>query len=198
MADESKSFWSTLPGFFTGLAALITAITGLAIYFNPKPAEANRTYQTQGASYTSTETPRQNETEVSKPGDKKDEPTVPVVPPKPITKIEGVWSFVLHSDASNNTLNGKVTIQSNESKGENFFIGHIETDNKTQWNNFSSDLEGTFINNEIKFSRTTGVPNVSQLFELSFVSENKYTGTFHNAGDPSPAYKDNGTMVIER
>ena|SRR3989304_10092498 len=32
--DEEKSFWSTLPGILTGIAAIITAIAGLIIAFN--------------------------------------------------------------------------------------------------------------------------------------------------------------------
>jgi hypothetical protein len=37
MADEqgAKSFWQTIPGLFTGLATVLTAITGLVIALNP-------------------------------------------------------------------------------------------------------------------------------------------------------------------
>ena len=41
MADDdspqTKSWWSTLPGILTAVAALITAITGLYLAIGPKP-----------------------------------------------------------------------------------------------------------------------------------------------------------------
>ena len=41
MSDEKKSFWTTLPGIFTGIAAVITASTGLylALNFNNKGSD---------------------------------------------------------------------------------------------------------------------------------------------------------------
>jgi hypothetical protein len=38
MADDQKSFWTTLPGLFTGLAALISAAAGLIAVFNAHPS----------------------------------------------------------------------------------------------------------------------------------------------------------------
>lgn len=34
MSDQSKGFWSSIPGILTGIAALITAVTGLYIAIN--------------------------------------------------------------------------------------------------------------------------------------------------------------------
>jgi len=47
MPDE-KNFWTTIPGIITGLAAIVTAITGLIVALNGvglfnKPAAANKT-----------------------------------------------------------------------------------------------------------------------------------------------------------
>src|SRR5690242_11175011 len=33
--DKPQSWWTTLPGILTGLAAVITAVTGLILVFNP-------------------------------------------------------------------------------------------------------------------------------------------------------------------
>lgn len=33
--DKKQSFWMTLPGFLTGMAALLTAVTGLLVVFYP-------------------------------------------------------------------------------------------------------------------------------------------------------------------
>ncbi|NJD60656.1 MAG: hypothetical protein FIA98_14780 [Anaerolineae bacterium] len=35
MPDKKKSFWVTLPGILTGIAAVITAVTGLYVAFSP-------------------------------------------------------------------------------------------------------------------------------------------------------------------
>jgi len=37
---NKKSFWSTLPGILTSVAAVVTAITGLIVIFYPNPEEA--------------------------------------------------------------------------------------------------------------------------------------------------------------
>jgi PEGA domain len=39
MTDEKKSFWTTLPGILTGLAALITAVGGIILLLNHKPKD---------------------------------------------------------------------------------------------------------------------------------------------------------------
>jgi hypothetical protein len=46
--SEEKSFWKTLPGIITGIAAIITAITGLVVALNgtglfKKPAQTGKT-----------------------------------------------------------------------------------------------------------------------------------------------------------
>jgi len=41
MPDDAKSFWTSLPGILTGLAAVVTSVTGLFLATNggmPKPA----------------------------------------------------------------------------------------------------------------------------------------------------------------
>jgi len=43
MADQDSqrgSFWTSLPGILTGVAALVTAISGLAIWHNSSPSQA--------------------------------------------------------------------------------------------------------------------------------------------------------------
>jgi hypothetical protein len=38
MADEGKGFWQSMPGFLTGVAAVIAAVTGLMVAMKPTPA----------------------------------------------------------------------------------------------------------------------------------------------------------------
>lgn len=158
MAEESKSFWTTLPGILTGLAALITAIGGLMLIFNKSP---NSNHSSENS----------------------------------VSKIIGEWTFILHSDVTGITLKGTLTLNPDQGSGENNVIGRIETFN-TDWNNFSGDIKGIFINNELKLSRETGVENVIQYYDLFYYSASNLSGTFHNAGNNIEKYKDNGTFVI--
>ncbi len=43
MADEAKGFWSSIPGILTGIAAVITAMTGLYIATNNNTPEPPKT-----------------------------------------------------------------------------------------------------------------------------------------------------------
>ncbi|MBQ0720453.1 MAG: hypothetical protein KBT88_07820 [Gammaproteobacteria bacterium] len=43
MADKAKGFWSSIPGILTGIAALITATTGLYIAMNGSDAGTGKT-----------------------------------------------------------------------------------------------------------------------------------------------------------
>src|SRR5262245_47570300 len=53
MAKTSESWWTTLPGLLTGLAAVITAVTGLIVAYNrinPSLAEMTATPSTTASS----------------------------------------------------------------------------------------------------------------------------------------------------
>jgi hypothetical protein len=82
MPDE-KSFWTTVPGIITGLAAIVTAVTGLVVALNgaglfSKPAAAN------------------NASTQTKPGIKNEADSLPVKqaePQKPVEKFKPVFSM---------------------------------------------------------------------------------------------------------
>lgn len=82
MPDE-KNFWTTVPGIITGLAAIVTAITGLIVALNgaglfSKPAAANKA---------STETKQEVKKEADSLTGKKEEPQ------KPVEKFKAVFSM---------------------------------------------------------------------------------------------------------
>lgn len=161
MEEKHKSFWTTLPGTLTGLAALITAIGGIFLIQRDGQKENN--------------------------GNR-----------SPLAKIEGAWTFTWHSTLTGNSLKGTLVLQPDEGSGINSVKGHMETFN-SDWQNFSSDVVGTFLNNELKLYRETGIQNVTQLYDLIYYSQNKISGTFHNKnGTNMPGYEDNGTLELAR
>lgn len=161
--QESKSFWHTLPGILTGIAAVISAIVGLLIYLNNRPVEQNLHSQ--------------------KPND-------------PTHNINGDWNFIWHSDITDITLKGVLNLHSDKNQDNNSITGHIQTYN-TDWNNFSGDIKGRFENNQLKIYRETGVQNVVQYYDLTYYSDYKMLGTFHNSSN-NPTYKDNGSFEITK
>jgi hypothetical protein len=85
MPDE-KNFWTTVPGIITGLAAIVTAITGLIVALNgaglfSKPAGANKA---------STETKQEVKKDADSLTGKKDEPQKPVEKLKPVFSMTSI------------------------------------------------------------------------------------------------------------
>jgi hypothetical protein len=85
MPDE-KNFWTTVPGIITGLAAIVTAITGLIVALNgaglfSKPAAVNKA---------STETKQDVKKDADSLTGKKEEPQKPVEKLKPVFAMTAV------------------------------------------------------------------------------------------------------------
>lgn len=88
MPDEQKphSFWTTIPGILAGIAALLTAITGLYIAFRPTPPVR----QPDSAAPTVTASPHTaaKPQGTPKPADKI--PDAPVPSPRPQVHMSGL------------------------------------------------------------------------------------------------------------
>lgn len=80
MADEGKSFWTTLPGVLTGLAAVIAAVTGLYLALKPAP---NVPVPSGGGTGTGTVTPTEPKPTFTTPTTRYATPP----PPPPDTKM---------------------------------------------------------------------------------------------------------------
>ena len=109
---ESRSFWITLPGILTGIAALLTAVAGLILAFKPNPPVPQPPYSPPVKPYVS---PAVGDIDpgVVKPNNTAAKDVTVIQPPNPklvLTKT----SFFFPGDGTKNENGGETaTIQTN-------------------------------------------------------------------------------------
>ncbi|NEU08454.1 hypothetical protein GZH53_09050 [Flavihumibacter sp. R14] len=207
MENESKSFWSTIPGLLTGLAGLITAITGLILIFHNPGSVNQNPYRGDTTRSISDNNPPTSSTDLTRTGTivipgSVSTPTLEdknvLTRGNEIRKIIGQWKFTWYSNLSGNTLTGTLSLEANESSGENDVKGHMETDSK-DWLSFSGDVKGIFSNNLLTLTRPTGVKDIIQYYSLTYDDNSgSFAGSFTNGDAASETYKDQGTLMLRR
>lgn len=106
---------------------------------------------------------------------------VPVVAPYSVT---GVWRYTSNSTVSHGTYQGTMTLTQSDSN----VTGVMTTPDSS-----SSGVAGTLMGKTMSLSRDTGL-NTMQSYDLRKMSDDQFTGTFHNVGK----YPDSGTIELDR
>jgi len=98
--------------------------------------------------------------------------------------VTGVWRYTSNSTVSHGTFQGTMTLTQSDSN----VTGVMTTPDSS-----SSGITGVLMGKTMSLSRDTGL-NTTQSYDLRKMSDDRFTGTFHNVGK----FPDSGTIELDR
>jgi hypothetical protein len=185
MSEERKSFWATLPGILTGMAAVITAITGLYIAYGPDTKESV--------------SPGSQPTSLPAPATKAIEPTEwPLIADVSFTEIPSGW--IVGNNASPETPRFEIRVVGGKYRWDIEF--------QKNWDRWVESPYGSALNfflaADVRVAESKSVVKVALTFghagnkHYAFkIGADKYFGLSRSEGDVQPMILDWTPTQIE-